>query len=65
MKAMVIPQILLKKCQRLNPSDTLREVIGILRNRPMFRHAQPKERRGGIRWRLDVLSLAIFDSKGL
>ena len=36
---------------------TSREVIGILRNRPMFRHAQSKERRGGIRWRLDVLSL--------
>lgn len=36
---------------------TSREVVGILRNRPMFRHAQSKERRGGIRWRLDLLSL--------
>ena len=33
---------------------TSREVVGILRNRPMFRHAQSKERKGGIRWRLDV-----------
>ena len=36
---------------------TSREVVGILRNRPMFRHAQSKERKGGIRWRLDVLAL--------
>ncbi len=36
---------------------TSREVVGILRNRPMFRHAQSKERRGGIRWRLDLLAL--------
>ena len=43
---------------RLKPRRyTSREVIGILRNRPMFRHAQSKERRGGIRWRLDLLSL--------
>tara|TARA_B100000686_G_scaffold79901_2_gene86186 strand:- start:8355 stop:8828 length:474 start_codon:yes stop_codon:yes gene_type:complete len=43
---------------RLKPRRyTSREVIGILRNRPMFRHAQSKERRGGIRWRLDLLAL--------
>ena len=43
---------------RLKPRGyTSREVIGILRNRPMFRHAQSKERRGGIRWRLDLLAL--------
>ena len=43
---------------RLKPRRyTSRDVIGILRNRPMFRHAQSKERRGGIRWRLDLLSL--------
>tara|TARA_R110000824_G_scaffold350740_1_gene537676 strand:+ start:81 stop:509 length:429 start_codon:yes stop_codon:yes gene_type:complete len=36
---------------------TSREVVGILRNRPMFRHAQSSERKGGIRWRLDVLAL--------
>ncbi len=36
---------------------TSREVVGILRNRPMFRHAQSRERRGGIRWRLDLLAL--------
>lgn len=44
---------------------TSREVIGVLRNRPMFKHAQSKERRGGIRWRLDLLSLVkYFDNKG-
>jgi len=43
---------------RLKPRRyTSREVIGILRNRPMFRHAQSKERKGGIRWRLDLLAL--------
>ena len=36
---------------------TSREVIGVLRNRPMFKHAQSKDRRGGIRWRLDLLAL--------
>ena len=36
---------------------TSREVVGILRNRPMFRHAQSKDRKGGIRWRLDLLQL--------
>tara|TARA_R110000851_G_scaffold183774_5_gene333139 strand:- start:1315 stop:1749 length:435 start_codon:yes stop_codon:yes gene_type:complete len=36
---------------------TSREVVGILRNRPMFRHAQTSERKGGIRWRLDMLAL--------
>ena len=36
---------------------TSREVVGILRNRPCFRHAQAKDRKGGIRWRLDVLAL--------
>ena len=36
---------------------TSREVVGILRNRPMFRHAQSSERKGGIRWRLDMLAL--------
>lgn len=44
---------------------TSREVIGILRNRPMFRHAQSRERRGGIRWRLDLLALSKYlSSKG-
>ncbi len=28
---------------------TSREVVGILRNRPCFRHAQAKDRKGGIR----------------
>ena len=43
---------------RLKPRRyTSREVIGILRNRPMFRHAQSKERKGGIRGRLDLLAL--------
>ena len=36
---------------------TSREVVGILRNRPMFRHAQTSERKGGIRWWLDMLAL--------
>jgi hypothetical protein len=36
---------------------TSREVVGILRNRPMFRHAQSSERKGGIKWRLDLLAL--------
>ncbi len=36
---------------------TSREVVGILRNRPMFQHAQSSDRRGGIKWRLDLLSL--------
>ena len=36
---------------------TSREVVGILRNRPMFRHAQNSERKGGIKWRLDLLAL--------
>lgn len=36
---------------------TSREVVGILRNRPMFQHAQSSDRRGGIKWRLDVLAL--------
>jgi hypothetical protein len=39
---------------------TSREVVGILRNRPMFRHAMSKDRRGGIRWRLDVLALTKY-----
>ena len=44
---------------------TSREVVGILRNRPMFRHAQSKDRRGGIRWRLDLLQLErYFAQKG-
>ena len=34
---------------------TSREVVGILRNRPMFCHAQTKERRAGKKWRLDLL----------
>ena len=34
---------------------TSREVIGVLRNRPMFKHAQSKDKRAGIRWRLDLL----------
>ena len=43
---------------------TSREVIGVLRNRPMFKHAQSKDRRGGIRWRLDLLALVKYlDSK--
>ncbi len=33
---------------------TSREVVGILRNRPMFRHAKSEERQGGIKWRLDL-----------
>lgn len=36
---------------------TSREVVGILRNRPMFRHAKNTERNGGIRWRLDLTIL--------
>ena len=36
---------------------TSREVVVSLRNRPMFRHAQSKDRKGGIRWRLDLLQL--------
>ena len=36
---------------------TSREVVGILRNRPMFRHAKTEERQGGIKWRLDLLAL--------
>jgi len=36
---------------------TSREVVGILRNRPMFQHAQSSDRRGGIKWRLDILAL--------
>ena len=44
---------------------TSREVVGILRNRPMFRHAQSRERKGGIRWRLDLLSLERYlEQKG-
>ena len=35
---------------------TSREVVGILRNRPMFCHAQSKERKAGKKWRLDMLS---------
>lgn len=43
---------------------TSREVIGVLRNRPMFKHAQSKDRRGGIRWRLDLLALVkYFENK--
>ncbi len=34
---------------------TSREVVGILRNRPMFSHAQSNERRAGKKWRLDLL----------
>jgi hypothetical protein len=34
---------------------TSREVVGILRNRPMFGHAQSNERRAGKKWRLDLL----------
>lgn len=44
---------------------TSREVVGILRNRPMFRHAQSRERKGGIRWRLDLLALERYlEQKG-
>ena len=39
---------------------TSREVVGILRNRPMFQHAQSSDRRGGIKWRLDLLSLETY-----
>jgi len=39
---------------------TSREVVGILRNRPMFQHAQSSDRRGGIKWRLDLLSLEAY-----
>ena len=34
---------------------TSREVVGILRKRPMFCHAQSNERRAGKKWRLDLL----------
>jgi len=36
---------------------TSREVVGILRNRPMFQHRQSSDRRGGIKWRLNLLAL--------
>ena len=36
---------------------TSREVVGILRNRPMFEHRQSSDRRAGIKWRLDMLTL--------
>jgi hypothetical protein len=36
---------------------TSREVVGILRNRPMFCHAQTRDRKGGKKWRLDMLAL--------
>ena len=36
---------------------TSREVVGILRNRPMFRHAKTSERGGGIKWKLDLVIL--------
>ena len=39
---------------------TSREVVGILRNRPMFQHAQSADRRGGIKWRLDLISLESY-----
>lgn len=43
---------------------TSREVIGVLRNRPMFKHAQSKDKRAGIRWRLDLLALSrYFETK--
>lgn len=35
---------------------TSREVVGILRNRPMFEHRQSSDRRAGIKWRLDMLT---------
>jgi hypothetical protein len=35
---------------------TSREVVGILRNRPMFQHRQSSDRRAGIKWRLDMLT---------
>ncbi len=35
---------------------TSREVVGILRNRPMFQHRQSSDRRAGIRWRLNLLT---------
>ena len=48
---------------------TSREVVGILRNRPMFCHAQTNERRAGKKWRLDLLGweryLQNSKSKGL
>ena len=47
-----------EKMVQLKPRRyTSREVIGVLRNRPMFKHAQSKDRRGGIRWRLDLFSI--------
>ena len=54
-----------EKMVQLKPRRyTSREVIGVLRNRPMFKHAQSKDRRGGIRWRLDLLALVkYFESK--
>ena len=48
---------------------TSREVVGILRNRPMFCHAQTNERRAGKKWRLDLLGWERYilnsKSKGL
>ena len=54
-----------EKMVQLKPRRyTSREVIGVLRNRPMFKHAQSKDRRGGIRWRLALLALVKYlDSK--
>ena len=50
-----------EKMVQLKPRRyTSREVIGVLRNRPMFKHAQSKDRRGGIRWRLDLLALVKY-----
>tara|TARA_A200000159_G_scaffold79916_2_gene74034 strand:- start:37 stop:522 length:486 start_codon:yes stop_codon:yes gene_type:complete len=58
--------VIAQKMLELKPRRyTTREVIGILRNRPMFRHAQSRERSGGIRWRLDLLALNKYlTSKG-
>ena len=57
--------VIAQKMLELKPRRyTTREVIGILRNRPMFKHAQSKDRRGGIRWRLDLLALVkYFENK--
>jgi hypothetical protein len=42
---------------------TSREVVGILRNRPMFQHRQSSDRRAGIKWRLDMLTFEQYISQ--
>ena len=42
---------------------TSREVVGILRNRPMFQHRHSSDRRAGIKWRLDMLTFEKYISQ--